>query len=343
MTALRNWRVRPAHGAPLATVQLRARPEDFRVDEVLGFEPSGAGEHLLLHIEKRGLTTEQAVKALARAWGLRARNIGHAGMKDRLAVTRQHLSVPWPMKDPLPTSPTVDGLSVLAMQRHHRKLRPGSHAGNRFELVCRLADGAAPALTDSALQARVAAIRAVGCPNAFGSQRFGRDGDNAEQFMALPAGRRMPGILLSAARSLVFNAVLDHRIADGSWCTGLDGDWLGLDGSRSGFAAPAIDAAIAQRLSDLDVHPTGPLPGQGPTVVSGPAAAVEEAVTRRFEAVVERLCAQGLAADRRPLRVPVRDLDADQQDDAVVLRFSLPPGAYATSVVDQLFEVAAPA
>lgn len=337
MSGLTDWHVRPALGEPLATVGLRGSPEEFRVDEVLGFEPSGAGEHLLLRIEKRGLTTDHAIRTLARALGVRPRNIGHAGLKDRHAVTRQSLSVPWPVKRPMPELPALDGLRVLDVQRHHRKLRPGSHRANRFGIVCRLESEAR--LDSEVLARRLEALRTHGCPNAFGPQRFGRDGDNVVQFMQFPAGRRPPSILPSAARSLLFNQVLDRRIADGSWHAGLPGDWMALDGSGSGFAAPELDAALAERLRTLDIHPTGPMAGQGEAATTDAAAEVEAAVLAVHDPVVDRLRALGVSADRRPLRVRVSELAADVRPDAVELQFSLPPGSYATTVIAQCFAI----
>lgn len=331
-----DWAVRPAYTPLLGAATLRATPEDFQVEEVLGFEPSGDGEHLLVQIEKRGLTTQQAAQQLARAAGVRARNVGWAGLKDKAAVTRQTLSMPWPIKRGLPELRSDPSMQVLAVTRHHRKLRPGSHRANRFVIRCHTAAPVAPA----ELQARAVAVRGGGVPNAFGPQRFGRDGDNVAQFLETDPEQRCPGILISAARSLVFNAVLDARIADGTWNTGMAGEWMILDGSNSGFAAETDDAVLASRLTAFDIHPSGPLPGSGETVARGAVAKLETEIFRRHSGVVERLLSREVAADRRALRVGVPDLQFSCPADQVVeLAFTLPPGSFATAVVDQFFSV----
>lgn len=331
-----DWAVRPAYAPQLGTAALRTTPEDFRVHEVLGFEPSGEGEHLLVQIEKRGLATQQAAQQLARAVGVRARNVGWAGLKDKMAVTRQTLSLPWPIKRELPDLQSDLSFQVLSVARHHRKLRPGSHRANRFMIRCHTADP----VDLSDLQARVDALIAGGVPNAFGPQRFGRDGDNVAQFLAIAPDQRCPGILISAARSLVFNAVLEARIAAGNWNTGMAGDWMMLDGSHSGFLAEPGDAELAPRLAAFDIHPSGPLPGRSDPVVGDAAAALEAEIMQRHNDVVKRLLDRDVTADRRALRVGVTDLQFDCPSDRVIeLQFTLPPGSFATAVVDQIFTV----
>ena len=76
---------------------LRTSCEEFFVDEEPAYLPAGAGDHVFVRIEKRGLTTPQAVERIARALSVNARDIGVAGMKDRHAVTRQWLSLPPPV------------------------------------------------------------------------------------------------------------------------------------------------------------------------------------------------------------------------------------------------------
>ena len=302
------------------------------MSEVLGFEPAGEGEHLLVHIEKRGLTTQQAAKTIARAFGVQVRNVGWAGLKDKHAVTRQTLSVPWPIKRELPNWHNDDeALRVLGMARHNRKLRAGSHAANAFVIDC---DLDAP-VDQAALQARVAEINAGGMPNGFGAQRFGRGGDNVAQFLSIAASERCPGILISAARSLVFNTVLDTRIAAGTWNTALAGDWMMLDGSNSGFAAVGD---LSDRLSSLDIHPSGPLPGTGEPKTNDVAAELEAGAEAACAEVIDRLSERGVTADRRALRIRVGTLEASALDAQTVrLRFELPPGSFATSLVDQFF------
>jgi tRNA pseudouridine13 synthase len=207
-----------AHGPAVARGRLRAVPEDFRVEEILGFEADGAGEHLLVKVEKRGANTLWVARQLARYVGITARDVSYAGIKDRHAVAIQHFSL-WLGKHPEPDWMSLDNpeFRVLSAIRHGRKLRSGALKGNRFQLTLR--GLSAPA---SELESRLATIRAQGVPNYFGLQRFGRDGANIESAAKMFADprsvrdRKLRGLLLSSARSLIFNAVLSRRVLDRS-------------------------------------------------------------------------------------------------------------------------------
>lgn len=328
-----------AHGGPALVARFRERPEDFVVDEVAGFEPSGQGEHLLLTIEKRGLNTSDVARRLAQWAGVRDVAIGYAGLKDRHAVTRQRFTVHLPGRDaPEPAALESDGLRVLDAQRHSRKLPRGALAGNRFELLLREVTGDA-----GAIDARLEAIAREGVPNYFGEQRFGRAGDNVAQALAMFAGRRVRreerSVLLSAARSELFNRVLGERVRDGSWNRGLDGEVWMLDGRRSVFGPEPSSPELDARCTGFDVHPTGPLWGRGELRTTGACRALEEAVLEAGDGPALRsgLEAAGMEQERRSLRMrpatmtwhrPVRD--------ALCLSFELPPGAYATTVLAEL-------
>lgn len=323
-----------ALGPPLAAGQLRVTPDDFCVDEVLGFEPSGEGEHWLLQITKRGRNTMDVVDALAAATGVRVRDIGFCGMKDRHAVTTQWFSLPWPIRsDPPALAELGEGIHVAALRRHDRKLRRGAHKANHFRIRVEL-DTPVPA---AALADRVALLERRGVPNAFGPQRFGRQGSNLGRF----AGSRKPsGMALSAARSALFNAVLARRVTDGSWDQPLDGEWCMLDGSRSGFVAEAVDTTLVARCQAMDVHPSGPMPGRAGDGPQARAAALEGEVLGDFADSIDKLSRCRVDAARRPLRVRA-DAPTVAAHDAsgVTLDFALPAGAFATSVIDQCFTV----
>ena len=234
-----------AHGGAVLAATIRQDAEDFRVDELDAFAPSGQGEHLLLTIEKRGMNTQFVARLLAQWADVDERAIGYAGLKDRHALTTQRFSVQLPGRAD-PESAALEamaagagqGLRVLAAARHSRKLPRGALAGNAFVLVLRDVQG-----DRDAAQARLAAIAARGVPNYFGEQRFGRGGSNVAQALAMFAaagarsGRRMRreerSMLLSAARSELFNRVLARRVEQDCWDAALDGEVWMLDGSRS--------------------------------------------------------------------------------------------------------------
>ncbi|PWN57382.1 tRNA pseudouridine(13) synthase TruD [Abyssibacter profundi] len=330
------WRLTPALGAPLGRGRLRVTPEDFQVDEQLAFTPAGEGEHLMLQVCKRNANTDTVARHLARQAGVRAKNVGYCGMKDRHAVTTQWFSLPWPIKrdlpDPAAWSDPGQGIHIRQLDRHDRKLRRGAHAANRFRLVLRLETPLDP----TAVAERLDQMRACGVPNGFGPQRFGWGGSNLERFEAQD---RPTGIVLSAARSALFNHVLEQRITDGSWDQLIPGEWVCLSGSRSGFLAESVDETLLARLKAGDLHPSGPMPGRAGDGPAGEALAREQAWLAPASKWLEKLGVCGVDALRRPLRVIPQHLQWEQEDrDSLTLCFELPPGSFATSVVAECIE-----
>ena len=331
-----------AHGASVLTARIRVSAEDFFVEELPAFEASGAGEHLLLTIEKRGMNTAFAAKRIAAWAGVDESAIGQAGMKDRHAVTRQRFTV-WLPKKVAPDLDALqsDDLRVLDHAWHARKLPRGALAGNRFVLVLREVEG-----QRDAIDARLQAIATQGVPNYFGEQRFGRGGNNVQQAVAMFAGRRVKreerSMLLSAARSELFNRVLAARVEAGTWNSALDGEVWMLDGSRSVFGPEALTDELQARLDAFDIHPTGPLWGEGELRSGDVAREVELAAMQGDSATRLRngLERAGLKQERRALRLQPSELRWQWLDDAALeLRFALPPGCYATTVLRELGDI----
>ncbi len=322
---------------------MRTNPEDFFVEELPGFEASGAGEHLLLEVEKRGMNTAFAAQLIAHWAGVAESAIGYAGMKDRHAVTRQRFSVWLPKK----VAPDIEGLQsddlrVLDHAWHSRKLPRGALAGNRFVLVLRAVEG-----QRAGIDARLQSMADLGVPNYFGEQRFGRSGGNVEQAVAMFAGRRVRReertMLLSAARSELFNRVLAARVAAGSWNAALEGEVWMLDGSRSVFGPESFTEALQARLDAFDIHPSGPLWGGGELRSSGAARETELAALGGDSASRLRsgLEGTGLKQERRALRLQPQGLAWQWlPEGALELRFALAPGCYATTVLRELGDIA---
>lgn len=340
-----------AHGEAVLSARIRAVPEDFVVEELDAFAPSGAGEHLLLTVRKRGMNTAFAAKRIASWAGVAESAIGYAGLKDRHALTTQRFSV-WLPKRVAPEiaqlafaderESRTESLEVLDDAWHARKLPRGALAGNRFVLTLREVAGDA-----DAIDARLQAIAARGVPNFFGEQRFGRGGGNVDKALAMFAGRRVKreerSHLLSAARSALFNRVLAERVRRECWDRGLDGDVWMLDGSRSVFGPEPWSEALAARLASFDIHPTGPLWGRGALRSAGEALALETAAVTAGDGPA--LCAglerAGLAQERRALRLRPQELAWEWPEPATLrLRFALPPGTYATTVLAELGAIA---
>jgi len=329
-----------AHGGRVLRGKLRAVPEDFVVEEDLGYAASGEGEHVFLTLSKRERNTHEVARELARLAGVPQVAVGYAGLKDRNAVTIQHFTVQLPGREAPDWSQLEDGsLQILASARHHRKIRRGGLRGNRFAI--RVSGVAGDRLQ---AEQRMRQISQAGVPNYFGSQRFGRNGQNLERVDAMFDGRgRRPnreqkGLLLSAARSQLFNQVLALRVAGSTWDRALEGDVLALAGSQRQFMHDPDDATIAPRLAQLDVHPTGPLCGRPSRALQPTAQAqlVEQQALVDWADWIAGLQRFGLDAERRALRLAVDGLDWEWQDEDLLLRFGLVAGAYATAVLREL-------
>jgi tRNA pseudouridine13 synthase len=217
----------------------------------------------------------------------------------------------------------VEGVKVLDVQRHNRKLRRGAHKANRFQIVLR-GDGLHN--HTEALEKRVQLIREQGVPNYFGEQRFGRGGNNVPLADAWASGKRLPrhkrSLAISTARSFMFNDNLDTRVRAGTWNTILPGDKANLDGTGSVFDVDDVDEEIKRRCSEMDIHPAAELAGDGS------AGSNDAWIAALGKARVE--------AGTRSLRLRVSDLTCKIGEDAFELEFALGRGAFATSVLREI-------
>jgi tRNA pseudouridine13 synthase len=317
-------------------------PATFQVEEIPAYLPCGEGEHAYLWIEKQNLTTMDAVHRLANVLGVSDRDIGYAGMKDRHATTRQWLSVLG--VDPARAQAVaVDGVRVLATDRHKNKLRVGHLAGNRFEVViCDLADGEI-----AAVEGRLGTFAKKGIANRFGHQRFGASGDNVATGLAILRGTRHEPdarrrkLLLSAVQSAVFNCVLDLRGEDDGLLLVREGDIL--EKTASGGQFVSSDVAVDQSRVDAgEVVPTAPMPGNR-VRSPAPGTAARSLEDRALACVgvgPDELARVGrsLPGTRRPVvvKVTLGEPASSLEPGGLRLRFTLPAGSYATVVLDAL-------
>jgi tRNA pseudouridine13 synthase len=324
--------------------QIRTTPEDFQVEERPLYLPCGEGEHLYVRITKRGLSTPDLVRRLSSSLGIKAQAIGVAGLKDARAVTTQMVSLqgirPEQMTR-LKMDDTILNLQVLG--RHRNRLRTGHHAGNHFRLVIRnVADHAA-----ESVPAILQQLSARGVPNYFGPQRQGKDGTNYQTGAALlhdtprreKMNRNQRIWYLNAYQSFLFNRMLAKRIDQ------IDrifvGDWAMKHANGACFLVE--DAQKEQPRADrFEISPTGILFGSRVSWASGEPGTIEEAVIAEAgvtkEALVAAAKACGFRGERRAFRIPFTELEWSLCDDDLTLSFSLPPGAYATSVLRELMK-----
>ncbi len=317
-----------------------AAAEDFVVDEIPAYAPSGEGTHTFVRIEKRECNTEEAVRMLASAAHVTPSEVGYAGRKDRVAIARQWLSVP--NLDPLRAMELdLPGIRVLEAARHPHKLRTGHLKGNAFEIAVRDID----AVTATRAVERLDAMAVRGMPNRYGEQRFGRDGDNAIRAAALLAGRetvrdrRHARFLISALQSAVFNEVLARRPLP------LDalevGDVAMVQASGGVFVVEDLERE-APRAARFEISATGPIFGSKVLEASGAPAQRERDAMRAcgLDPDVAPTPPRGvrLHGARRSLRVPLPDAHAAFEDGVLRLRFVLPPGSYATVLIEELLQ-----
>ena len=298
--------------------RIKVQPQDFVVEEIPAYAPSGTGEHVFVRFTKTDRTTLDAVRSIARALGCDAREAGFAGMKDRRAVTTQTLSLHAPRGIPpaelagRARELAVDGIVVHDAAPHGHKMKPGHLAGNRFTIVVRDVPRARVEAASSAL----ARISTEGVPNAFGAQRFGRGGDNVARALAWlrgeahgPRDPRVQRLLWSSVQSAAFNAVLEARRAAGTWTVPLEGDLLKLRSSGGLFLCAAVQAD-RERAATGEVSPTGPIVGARMRWPEGAPAELERATVDSilgpaFDLERTRRLGEG---SRRALRVWVEDL-----------------------------------
>ncbi|MGZ3444133.1 MAG: tRNA pseudouridine(13) synthase TruD [Myxococcaceae bacterium] len=327
-------------GLPGTGGRFRATPEDFEVEELPAYLPSGQGEHLFLWIEKVGLDTPEAARRLASSLGLRPEEISWAGLKDRVAVTRQWLSVPARAEASLAAIAPGPELRVLSQARHGNKLRVGHLRGNRFRI--RIRDAEQPEAAAPVMERLVA----EGLPNAFGEQRFGR-GDTALRGRALVLGERLPSrpstferkLYVSAYQSLLFNRMLEARLGAGKLRRALAGDVMRKTDSGGLFVCrePLVDQP---RLERGEIAPSGPMFGWKMPRPEGEVDAAEQAVLASEGLTLESFRRLGGIAEgtRRPFSVPVSDATWSVEGSTVELAFTLPTGSYATVLLDEVMK-----
>ncbi|MEC7582903.1 MAG: tRNA pseudouridine(13) synthase TruD [Planctomycetota bacterium] len=319
----------------------KVEPEDFVVDELPAYEPAGEGEHLWLWIEKRGMSTLDLCRDLGAAFRVDPRSIGVAGLKDARSISRQWLSVAG-AKDQDAEGLGGEGWQVLRHVRHGNKLKMGHLRGNRFEITLR---GTVPGDLEIARE-NLAELERVGVPNYFGEQRFGKRGANLDKGLRILRGgakamaarmpRRVFGLVVSAVQSEIFNRVIIQRLS--SLGQLLPGDLAFLH--RNGASFPVEDVAAEQARADaFEISPSGPMPGPKMSHPTGEPLEIEQQVLHEMDLDLQQFAGLpfGMArGERRPLRVPIADVQADAVELGLRLSFALPRGCFATTVLREL-------
>lgn len=330
-----------AWGTAPGSARIRCRPEDFQVSEQLGFEPSGEGEHVFLHLQKRQLNSTDLLQRIAQLSNVAPRDIGFSGLKDRNAITRQWFSVGMAgrAEPEWRTLEAAGDVQLLESGRHIRKLKRGVHRANQFTLVLREVRG-----DRTALEKRLQKLREQGVPNYFGEQRFGRNGSTFTQARRwMSGGRRVSrekrGLYFSALRAFLFNTLLSERVASGQWDTIKAGDVCLLQGTRSFFTCDEVSDDIRERVSRGDIHAGLPLWGRAQGSDSSGLGALKVGCLAEHEDICAFLERSGLELAWRPARLLPDDFCWQFCDDGILqLNFSLGAGSYATALLAELVQ-----
>lgn len=327
------------HSAPTQAGRLKAEFADFIVKEELGYPLANEGEFVALWVRKTNANTLFVGEKLAEFAGVSAKNMSYAGLKDRHGITEQWFCLHLPGKaTPDFSEFALEGVEILAVTRHNRKIRVGSLAGNHFELLLR------DVQPDEALNARLARLQAVGFPNYFTEQRFGRDGHNLTQAQRWARGeiqikdRKKRSFYLSAARSEIFNLIVSERIGSEQIFEVQENDIVQLAGSNSWFVADKAELeSLNARLKQGDILLTAPLVGENSQKQT--ACAQEQALVAEQQLLLNLMAKERTNAVRRPMLCQPQNFEWQFEENGLRLRFFLPAGSYATALVRELILV----
>lgn len=327
-------------GKPKSTGNLRTSEDDFNVTEFLPFQPTGEGEHVFIHLEKKGQNTVFIAKQLAKYFNVRESNVSYAGLKDKHAVAQQYFTVHLPgKKDDDLSQFNVPDVKILSITRHNKKLRIGSLLGNLFKITLRNVTNT----TD--IEERWEKIIKSGVPNYFGEQRFGHQGNNLVNAKEMFAGKKIKdkkkrGFYLSAARSYLFNEYVSERINSDAFNNIAVGDVCMLAGTQSVFSVEEVDQVIKERLNSGDVNLTAPLWGQGELMTKSAVLKFETVLANQHENLTQGLERFGLKQERRAIRLMLASgqitVEKTKLGDNVQLSFMLPAGCFATTILREL-------
>lgn len=188
-------------------------PRDFVVEELPLYDFSGEGEHLVLFVRKKNMSTLELVSIIAKYLGIKNKEIGYAGLKDKHAMTKQYISIHKKYEEAMDNF-SHDGVKIVSKTYHNNKIKIGHLKGNRFYINLKKVNPTSALKIDEALKN----ISEQGIPNFFGYQRFGNDGDNHIEGEKIAKGEKkernpkIKKLLINAYQSHLFNLWLSRRL-----------------------------------------------------------------------------------------------------------------------------------
>jgi tRNA pseudouridine13 synthase len=312
---------------------IRENASDFQVKEILSFKLDEAGEHVWIYLEKTHQNTAWVAKQLALHYEIPIAKVNWSGLKDRHAITSQWFSFPYPIKNELPPLPEIPDVKILLIQRHSKRIRLGTHEKNHFFIRCKNLEGSLESIND-----KLETIKKYGVPNYFGEQRFGHNLSNLHSASAWFLGQIRPrkdlrSMLLSAARSYLFNEHLHNRITQLSWRKIQDDEFCMFSTSNSWFRGNPIEKEdLQKRLDAGEIHTTGPLWGKGSISDS------EIYLSEQYPITTRGLEENDLDYQRRSLILIAESIEwkLDLENKSLDLSFFLESGAFATSILREI-------
>ncbi len=332
-------------------------PRDFVVEEIPLYEFSGEGEHLVLFVRKKNMSTLELVSILARYLGIQNKEIGYAGLKDKNAMTKQYMSIHKKHEEALENFEHAD-VKIVSKTYHNNKIKIGHLKGNRFYIKVKKVNPTSAKKIDEALKN----ISDFGIPNFFGYQRFGTEGDNhidGEKIAKGDKKERNPKIrklLISAYQSHLFNLWLSRRLEINTLVQNFKVEELEsilnmpnaevakLNSQKHPFKMISGDIMEhyphgrlfdfngseddLQRFLDRDISVTGLLCGTKVKVSSGIAGTIE----KDFD---DEINADGA---RRYAWIYPTDIEGrfNQVEAQYEMNFTLPKGSYATVLIEEI-------
>lgn len=328
------------NGKPQATGKLKAQPQHFQVNENLGFEFTGEGEHLMVRIRKTGENTSFVANELAKACGVKSKDVSWAGLKDRHAVTEQWLSVHLPKGEAPDFSAFLaqyPSIEIIETCRHNKKLRPGDLVGNEFVITLSEVSDVEDVLK------RLESVNQFGVPNYFGSQRFGHDGNNLNEARrwgrdnVRTRNQNKRSLYLSAARSWIFNTIVSARIEQDMFSQIAEGDCL--------QTSEGIVNVTSDKLTDWndafgkgEVQITAAMAGDNALPTEAKALELEQPHLDAEPDLMALIRGNRMRHDRRNVALKPQSLIWSAEHDAITLRFSLDAGCFATAIIRELIQ-----
>ncbi|MEJ2467907.1 MAG: tRNA pseudouridine(13) synthase TruD [Campylobacterales bacterium] len=330
---------------------------DFVVNEVPLYPFTGNGEHLILHVRKKNLSTWDLISLLANHLGIKGREIGYAGLKDKNAMTTQYISLPRKYEKKL-ESFAHENVKILERTYHKNKIHMGHLKGNRFFIRLKKVTPTAAKKIDEALKQ----IASHGMPNFFGYQRFGIGGENWKKGEALLRGKikernvKLKRLYINAYQSHLFNLWLSRRIEISTLIGNFDiseiapllnlpaeqlkklkaqphpyklieGDVMMHYPHGRPFEYDGSEEEV-ERFLERDIVPTGLLVGKRAKRSTGASRVIE----KEYDAVHE------IDGQRRYAWIFPEEIEGQYRDENAwyELHFTLPKGSYATVLIEEI-------